>query len=84
MHFIRLRTAALVQMHPYDCLRIKPPTGKTMFTKTFSLRAVLLPVALVAFAFSFAPQASAQSYAAVHGTVSDATGGSDFQPDRPT
>jgi hypothetical protein len=81
MHFIRLQSAALVQMHPYDCLRIEPPTGKTVFTKTFSLRAVVLLVALVAL--GFAPQTSAQSYAAVHGTVPDATRGSDFQPDGP-
>lgn len=45
-----------------------------MFTKTFSLRSVVLLVALIAFAFSFAPQATAQSYATVHGMISDPTG----------
>src|SRR5580693_425099 len=73
MRFTRLQSAALAQIHPYDSLRIEPQTGKIMFTKTFSLRAVVLLAALVAFAF--APQAKAQrDYGAVHGTVTDSSG----------
>jgi hypothetical protein len=44
MRCARLQSSALVQIHPhpYDYLRIEPLTGRTMFTKTFTLLAVVL------------------------------------------
>jgi hypothetical protein len=75
MRFNRLKSAALVQIDTHDCLPIVPRTSKTMFTQAFSLRAAVALLALVAFAFGFAPQATAQrDYAALHGTVTDSSG----------
>jgi hypothetical protein len=45
-----------------------------MLAQAFSWQAVLFFAALIVFAVAFAPQATAQSYAAVHGTVTDSSG----------
>ena len=76
MRFTRSQSAALVQIHPYDCRRIERPTSKTMLAEAFSWRAFVFFAALVAFTVGFAPRATAQGITtgSISGTVVDPTG----------
>jgi len=58
----------------YDRPRSERPTNIIKAERSFRLQAVVFLAVLIGVAVGFAPQAQAQTYAAVHGTVTDALG----------
>ena len=58
----------------YGRIRIENQTSKIKIARSFCLQVVAFLAALMGLAIGFAPQAEAQSYAAVHGTVTDTFG----------
>ena len=72
-----MRTLSCVVSHlvgPYNRLRAGSRITKSKGASSFGLRAVVFLATLIGLAVGFAPQAAAQTYAAVHGTVTDALG----------
>lgn len=70
---ITLRCKVSSPINPCDRMRSECPTSQVKFARSFKLKAVLL-VALIGLTMTFTSQAAAQTYAAVHGTVTDALG----------
>ena len=69
-----IRCVVIGPVGPSARLRTESRTTKVEVARSLRLQAVVFLAALIGLAVGFAPQAAAQTYAAVHGTVTDALG----------